>query len=240
MHGKPTLVGVFRVVHEETALEEELGKVFKMASSVRKVAARWVCICCAILCYCNFVVEASEFEKAPRLVVYKKAHGPVVVGTASVINYFVVNSGDASAMNVRVEDFYSPGVFSGIEGGNLHANGTMLFYIPELGVGKDFSFNTTMVARVEGVYTPPRAEVEYYNGAVTLEHDEEFDEEDMLFGYSSTPGKLYIMTEEEYLSNSTMQLHEVLAFLVLGGLSVLAPAAAWKNAPPSLHISKKK
>ena len=156
---------------------------------------------------------------------------PMVVGKPTTITYFMVNSGDASAKNVHIEDSFPRKAFKGIDD-TINSDGSVMFNIDELGIGKTISFNCTIIPQMEGIYSSNRAEITYYDGSVVLEDDEEYDEEDQLFGYSSSLGQLYILSENEAHFNSfSIQWKQSLMFLLFGGISVLVPGMAWRTSP---------
>ena len=155
----------------------------------------------------------------------------MVVDKPATITYFFVNSGDAVAKNIRLEDSYPRNAFKGID--NVFADGTVALHVDELGIGKEISFNCTILPLMEGIYSSIRAEIRYLNGAVPLEDDEEYDDEEELFGYSSNPDELYILSEKDaYLSSTSIQWHESLTFLLLGGLSIIVPGITWMSTQP--------
>jgi hypothetical protein len=184
-------------------------------------------------------VAASTFEKAPRVLVHKSiVDHQVIIGKETTFEYILVNLGDADAKNIQLKDIYNPKVFKFIE--NVQPNGSVLINIPNLGIGKELSYNVTLVPKIDAVYSTARAEVNYYNGAVSLEEDEEYDEEDLLVGQSSTIGKIYILSEEEYLNSSSAysNIKEMIYFILLGGLSIAVPMVTWLKAPQTTSVMK--
>lgn len=169
-----------------------------------------------------FLINVSgfgNFEKAPRIISHKSLSAPMIVDKEAIVKYMIVNLGDGEAKNIQLKDIYNPKVFNFIQ--NVHKNGSVLINVPKLGIGKEMTYNVTMVPKINAVYSTGRAEVEY-NGA-------EYNEEYQLLGRSSTLGTLYIMSEEEYLNSSSVhiQIREIISFLVIGGLSVVVPLYAW-------------
>ena len=152
-----------------------------------------------------------------------------MVGRPTVISYFLTNSGDASAMNIRLEDGFPEEAFDAVE--NISESGKVIFEIPEIPAGDAISLNCTIMPKMEGVYNSRRAEIDYYNGDVVLAHDEEYDDEDQMLGFSSSPGTLHIISEEQYLSSTGFKLQEPLIFLVFGAISVLTPFVLWVKVP---------
>jgi len=178
-----------------------------------------------IICY----TWCAEFEKAPLVIAHKSVVGDftqVRVDKPWTIHYFHVNTGDANAIDVTIMDMYDPKVFQGVE--NVNSQGHVSHTEPKLGVQKSFSFNVTVIPKVTGTYQTSRARVKYFNGGVPLEEDEEYDDEDLLTGYSSSPGPVQFLSAEEYLnSNYSIEVIKWACFLIMASATVLAPGLVW-------------
>jgi len=174
----------------------------------------------------------AEFEKSPRVITHKS----VIAGSAQIrvdrpwtINYFFVNTGDANAIDVTIMDMYDPKVFQGVE--NVNSQGHVSYTEPILEVQKSFSFNVTVIPKVTGTYQTSRARVKYFNGGVLLEEDEEYDDEDLLTGHSSSLGPVQFLSTEEYLnSNHSIGAVKWAFFLLMTSASVLAPGLVYLQA----------
>ena len=75
---------------------------------------------------------------------------------------------------------------------------------------------------------------------VSFENADFNDEEDLLVGQSSTIGKIYILSEEEYLNSSSAysNIKEMIYFILLGGLSIAVPMVTWLKAPQTTSVMK--
>lgn len=186
-----------------------------------------------LLVFCLTQAQTADlFERAPRIVVHKTSssslEGAVVVNKEFAITYFLVNIGDAKAIDVMISDLYDTQLFEGVE--NIEtSSGTVKFVLPVLEVRKTMNFTVTLIPKAEGSYTISRAHIKYYNGAVVLEDDEEYDEEDMLLGYSSSIPQLNVLSSEEYILSTSSHIFAWVSFALASCISVALPAMAWRR-----------
>ena len=141
---------------------------------------------------------ADDYELAPRIFVYKSTGPTVVVGGDFVINYLVINNGDAKAKDIQISDKYDPSLFTGLA--NIDENGEVTFNLDELDVNEKISFNATVSPKLHGIYESTRARVKYSSGAITKTEEEEDGEnaDDPMLGFSTSMGKIRILSVEEY------------------------------------------
>jgi len=147
------------------------------------------------------------------------------------ISYFHVNIGDAKAMDVTIMDMYDPRIFQPVSE-NVNSLGHVSFIKAELEVQKSFRFNVTVIPKATGTYHTSRAQVKYFNGGVRLEEDEEYDEEDLLTGHSSSLGPVQFLSNEEYLNTiSDIGVITWIIFIVTVSTTVLVPGFVWLQSP---------
>jgi hypothetical protein len=174
--------------------------------------------------------QSELFERAPRVIAHKSIHSQpnnLIVGNEWTVSYFLINIGDAKAIDVEVTDRWDPKYFQGVHNiDSIHGN--VRFTIPALDIRKSQSFNVTLIPKAEGTYTSFRARIKYYNGGVHLQDDEEYDEEDLLVGHSSSPDQLNVISSDEYILSTSSHLLVWVGFVTAIFASVAVPAITWR------------
>ncbi len=90
-------------------------------------------------------------EEAARLMVYKNTlTNPVVENEDLTINYLLINNGELAAKTIKISDFYDPNSFDTKE--NVKSDGTVSFFVEELGPGNQISLNVTIVPKSSGAF----------------------------------------------------------------------------------------
>ena len=192
-----------------------------------------VIVCVALML---FGVFADEYELAPRVFVHKST-GPIVVANSNfVISYMIVNNGDAKAKDIEIVDKYDSNLFTGLD--NVDESGNVKFAVEELDVNEQVTFNVTVVPKVHGIYESTRARVKYVSGAITPteEEEEEGESEDPMLGFSTSMGKIRIMSVEAHMKSSSSHYLEWAVFAVSVIATVVIPGNIWRT----LRTSSKK
>jgi hypothetical protein len=184
----------------------------------------------ALLILGGFQAFADDYELAPRIFVYKSTGPTVVVGGDFVIDYLVLNNGDAKAKDIQIADRYDPSLFTGLA--NIDENGEVNFSLDELDVNEKISFNATVSPKVHGIYESTRARVKYNSGAITKteEEEEEGDNADEpMLGFSTSMGKIRILSVEAHMKTSSSHYMEWFVFFVSVAAAVVIPGNIWRT-----------
>ena len=173
---------------------------------------------------------ADEYELAPRVFVYKSTGDTVVVNGDFVINYLVLNNGDAKAKDIQIADKYDPSLFTGLA--NIDETGEVSFTADELDVNEKVSFNVTVSPKVHGIYESTRARVKYSSGAITKTEEEVEEEEtadEPMMGFSTSLGKIRILSVEAHMKASSSHYLEWVVFVVSVLAAVIIPGNIWRT-----------
>jgi hypothetical protein len=108
---------------------------------------------------------------------------------------------------------------------NVLPDGSVELSVEELEPGSEISYNVTVEPKLFGIYESTRARVRYNTGL----HIEDL-EDDTRSGYSTSLGRVRILSSEEYLRQTSYFVKEWAIFLVLAAFVVGLPYNNWKQA----------
>jgi hypothetical protein len=187
------------------------------------------------LCAFSLLARADEYELAPRLFVSKSFEAPVVVNGNFAIKYLIINNGDAKAKDINIEDKYDPNLFEGLK--NVDKAGTVVFELDELDVGDQIEQSVIISPKLHGIYESTRARVKYSSGALTPsseedgeDEDEEDAEDEPMVGFSTSIGRVRILSVEEHLRTSKAHVLEWTVFFFSVAAAVVIPWNTWRGA----------
>lgn len=137
---------------------------------------------------------------------------------------------------MQISDRYDPSSFDII--GFESDEGTIAASVSEISAGDSWSFNVTVVPKLFGIYESTRARMRYVSGEVDPESEEDLDAATRN-GYSSTIGRIKIISAEENTKNQTM---EAVRYAFLGALFIVPTLFAlyYFNRPESEKTPSKK
>lgn len=118
-------------------------------------------------------------------------------------------------------------------------DGSVFYELGSLPAGAEVTVNLTVVPLQHGVYESTRARLQYYSE----EADEGFEpsDESMRLGFSSTLGRVKILSPEEYSRISTYYIKEVSVILGAVAISTVLPFVLWMKSSVALDkVSKKR
>lgn len=141
-----------------------------------------------------------------------------------LISYLLVNKGHAAASNIEIKDRYDPNSF--LTKDNISENGTVSFFVEELGPGKALTLNVTVAPKLFGMYESTRAQIKYNAGTVIIEDAED----DIRRGVSTSLGRVKIISKAEFLRTTASKTYELVLFIAVAAAFVFAPYTVWKNA----------
>lgn len=98
----------------------------------------------------------------------------------------------------------------------------------ELPPGADATFNVTVQPKLFGIYESTRARIRYSTGMQI-----EDVEDDIRSGYSTSLGRIKIISAAEHFRNSSYWLKEWLIFFIFALLLTIAPYKFWCAAAAS-------
>jgi hypothetical protein len=107
-----------------------------------------------------------------------------------------------TAHDVQISDRYDISSFDIVNFEN--DEGTISVYIEEIAPGGSSSFNISVVPKLFGIYESTRARMRYVSGEVDSESEDDL-ESAIRNGYSSTVGRVKIISAEEYSQNQSME-----------------------------------
>lgn len=136
------------------------------------------------------------------------------------IFYDIYNIGEGNARKIEIADRYDPSSFDQVDE-KLNENGAFHFHYDELEPNGKISFNITVKPKLTGVYESTRARIKY---AVGVGYD---DYEDIRKGYSTSLGRIKIVSVAEYNRRNSNHITEWLVFLIIIGLSTIWPLRSW-------------
>jgi hypothetical protein len=119
------------------------------------------------------------------------------------------------------------------------------FTIDEVPAGGEVTRNVTIVPKLYGMYESTRARLRYFSDDVEIEEGMEPTEENQYQGFSSSLGRVRILSKEEYDRVSATVPREWLVFGILFFISTVFPLLSWlsaksKNKSMSKTIKKRK
>mmetsp|Transcript_8016 Transcript_8016/g.10443 ORF Transcript_8016/g.10443 Transcript_8016/m.10443 type:complete len:206 (-) Transcript_8016:329-946(-) len=144
--------------------------------------------------------EEDEYEDVKRaILLFSKTTEDehVVEGKNFTVTYTIQNIGDAEALNVKTADMYDENSFE-LVGGDPNIE------IEQIDAGDSMTFNVTIVPKVPGIYESTRAAIQYAFGTG--------EEEEAKVGYSSSLGRVEIITYASYIKETSQYLNEWLVF----------------------------
>ena len=136
----------------------------------------------------------------------------VMVNRNLVITYSAYNGGETDASLLSITDSYHPESFVLVDG--VGADGKLTKTFRELAAGDTVSFNITVAPKITGLYESTRAKLQYNPSAVVMEDVAT----EYRHGYSTSLGKIKIVTEEEFkrIQSGTSMLTGVGGIAVIG------------------------
>ncbi len=124
-----------------------------------------------------------------------------------------------------------------------HADGIFTLTIGTLAAGQRTTLNVTITPKLHGIYDSTRARVRYTNDAEGHDEEDGFDssEENTRDGYSSSMGKIRILSESEYAKFSSYFIKEWGIILALFAGATIAPYFYWRKSKnfATLHSKKR-
>lgn len=169
--------------------------------------------------------SADMDEPTARLLLYKATESdPVVEGKDFQVTYKIINTGNAVATAVEVTDRYDPNSFETKD--NVNEEGNVNFELDELVPGGEALFNITVKPKLYGVYESTRAKIKYGSGAVEMEGVEP----DYRNGYSTSLGRIKIISAAEFERSSSYHLREWCMFGLLYAVPTFIPFLLWLSA----------
>lgn len=107
----------------------------------------------------------------------------------------------------------------------MNDDGFVRFSIEELVPGAEESFNVTVEPKLFGIYESTRARITYSTGMKIEDVDD-----DIRSGFSTSLGRVKIISEAEHLRNSSYWMREWLIYLTLCGAATLLSFSYWTQA----------
>lgn len=140
------------------------------------------------------------------------------------------------AHDIQISDRYDPSSFDITDFEN--DEGTVSVQFNEIIAGGSSSFNITVVPKLFGIYESTRARMRYISGEADSESEDEI-EAATRNAYSSTIGRIKIISASEHSHNQTM---ESVRYAFIGALVVvpLLFALYHFNKPESTPVKKDK
>jgi len=112
-------------------------------------------------------------------------------------------------------------------------------YLDEIPPGGQVSLNVTVIPKLYGIYESTRARIKYFSEA-SLE-GEDPGEESLRNGFSTSLGRIKIISSAEYLRATSYYVKDWSVFFILFGVAILLPLNVWYVMKSSNEkISKKK
>lgn len=120
---------------------------------------------------------------------------------------------------------------------NVDAEGVVSLELDELAPGSSTSFNVTVRPKLYGVYESTRARIKYNNGLLLTQ--EELEPE-VKHGYSSSLGRVRIISLAEFTRSTNYFIREWLTFAILFGIPTVIPFVLWKQSRADSENDRKK
>lgn len=160
---------------------------------------------------------ADEFA-AGKIFLHKYAvtQFPLIVNHDFVITYMAYNGGETDVSLIQITDTYHPESF--VSGEGVSADGKVVKNWEKLGAGESFRFNITVVPKITGMYESTRAKIKYNPSAVVMEDVAP----DFRSGYSTSLGKIKIVTATEYERIQSASMVRLYGGISAGVIVVLA------------------
>ena len=138
-----------------------------------------------------------------------------------VIDYRIINKGEASASEIKLLDKYPIQSFQ-IDGIN-HEQGTITIDIDELAPDESYSFNVTLTPKVKGVIDFNRYLARIQYNPFTESDESEGAEPDYRRGTSSSLGRLKVLTKAEYFKLTSYYVKEWVVFVLGFAFAIYIP-----------------
>eukprot|EP01031_Cornospumella_fuschlensis_P037610 gene37611-45687_t len=172
--------------------------------------------------------DESSVDVSPRVLLYKfTPTNPVVILRDFTISYELVNVGNSAATALEIADNYDVNSFDMIS--NVDAEGFVSQRFDELQPNGHIVFNVTVRPKLSGMYESTRGRLKYVNPLEESEGEAD-GEGGVHMGYSTSLGRVRIVTEQEYQRSVSYFAMEWGIYAVLVLLPVLLPFTAYKQA----------
>lgn len=112
---------------------------------------------------------------------------------------------------------------------NVDAEGIVSYELDELTPGSSTTFNVTVRPKLFGIYESTRARIKYNNGMILSAEEEP----EVKHGYSSSLGRIRIISAAEHARNTEYFLKQWLVFFALYGVAVVGPFVLWQKSRQS-------
>lgn len=180
------------------------------------------------------ILIRCDDEPIAKMFLYKYTEtDPVVQGKSLIITYKVMNTGDATARDIKITEKYDKNSFDFIK--DVNEDGQVLFTLEELAPGTEMTFNIEIIPKVKGRYgyeIPERAKMTYFANPFTVD-----DDEDTLSW--STNLKVRIVDAAEHQRNISYNLKEWGLFFTLYCMPIILSFLQWKSASAAINNSIK-
>ena len=117
-------------------------------------------------------------------------------------------------------------------------DGSVFYEMSDLPAGAGAVVNLTVIPLQHGVYESTRARLQYYSEEV--EEDMEPSDESMRLGFSSTLGRVKILSPEEHSRISTYYIKEISVLAIAVAFSTVLPFGLWMKSSATLDKMSKK
>ena len=182
------------------------------------------------------ILIRCDDEPIAKMFLYKYTEtDPVVQGKSLIITYKVMNTGDATARDIKITEKYDKNSFDFIK--DVNEDGQVLFTLEELAPGTEMTFNIEIIPKVKGRYgyeIPERAKMTYFANPITIDGTE--DEDTLSW---STNLKVRIIDAAEYQRNISYNIKEWGIFFALYCLPIILSFLQWKSASATINNSIK-
>ncbi len=171
---------------------------------------------CLLIGSFHHPILADEFAAA-KIFLHKYAATPfpLIVNQDFVVTYTVYNGGETDASLISITDSYHPESF--VAGEGVSADGIVAKNLEKLASGETVKFNITVFPKITGMYESTRAKIKYNPSAVVMEDVAP----DFQSGYSTSLGKIKIVTESEFKRLKSVPMVQLYGGLAVGALAVL-------------------
>ncbi|KAJ1415368.1 translocon-associated protein subunit beta [Ochromonadaceae sp. CCMP2298] len=153
------------------------------------------------------------------------------------VNYQIINTGNAAATKIEVSDRYDPNSFE--TKNNINEEGNVAWELEELAPGAQASFNVTVRPKLYGIYESTRAKIKYGSGVMEVEI--EGVEPDFRSGYSTSLGRIKIISSAEHERSISYHLRALSLFGIIYAVPTFIPFLLWlATKSASARISRAK
>jgi len=179
-----------------------------------------------LLAVLSWFISGSEDdtneEPIAKLIFYKSTPtDPVVENKEFGIFYEIINLGDGVARRIEVVDSYDPNSFDMIGENSNFTKGSLNLAYDFLEPNDRIKFNVTIKPKTKGVYDSTRARIRYTSCATDDDNDA------FRKGYSSSLGRIKIISEQEGQRREMMQNFETIAYYIGIAAAFLVPVLFW-------------